>query len=67
MTRGRSLTETLLRAWRSSLPKEDWSLLDQAALRAACAAQLEFGARRRRNQTLLQVLCAPEADTRPIR
>jgi len=62
MTQGGSLTDTLLRAWRGSLPQEEWSRLDQTALRAACAAQLEFGARRRRNQTLLRVLGAPEAN-----
>src|SRR5665213_4511692 len=61
MTQGGSLTDTLLRAWRGSLPQEEWSRLDQTALRAACAAQFEFGARRRRNQTLLRVLGAPEA------
>jgi glutamate dehydrogenase len=62
MTQGRPLTDTLLRAWRGSLPQEEWSLLDQAALRAACTAQLEFGARRRRNQTLLRVVGTPETE-----
>src|SRR5579863_3272470 len=60
MNRGRSLTATLLRAWRGSVPREEWRQLDQGTLRAACAAQLEFGRRRRPNQTLLRVLCAPQ-------
>jgi glutamate dehydrogenase len=55
------LTSALLRAWQGSVPQEEWRRLDQPALRTACSAQLEFGRRRRRNQTLLRVLCAPEA------
>ncbi len=54
------ITGALLRAWQGSVPQEEWRRLDQAALRADCAAQLAFGWRRRRNQTLLRV-CAPEA------
>ncbi|HEY6453242.1 MAG TPA: NAD-glutamate dehydrogenase [Steroidobacteraceae bacterium] len=61
MSAGRSLAAALLRAWQGSVPKEEWRLLDRAALRAACASQFEFGRRRRRNQTLLRVLCAPPA------
>jgi glutamate dehydrogenase len=53
------LTAVLLRAWRSSVPHEEWQRLDQAALRADCTSQLEFGRRRGRQQTLLRVLCAP--------
>src|ERR1039458_9065721 len=59
------LTAALLRAWQGSVPQEEWRRLDVAALRAACAAQLEFGRRRRRNQTLLRVLCAPDTPATP--
>jgi len=55
------LTAALLRAWQGSVPQEEWRRLDEATLRSACAAQLEFGRRRRRNQTLLRVLSAPQA------
>ena len=42
------------------MPHEEWRRLDARARCArACAAQLEFGRRRRRQQTLLRVLCAP--------
>jgi glutamate dehydrogenase len=61
------LTAALLRAWKGSVPLEEWRSLDEATLRAACAAQLEFGRRRRRNQTLLRVLCAPDAVIEPAR
>ncbi|HWW21255.1 MAG TPA: NAD-glutamate dehydrogenase [Steroidobacteraceae bacterium] len=53
------LTTSLLRAWRTSVPSEEWRTLDEAELRRACAAQLEFGTRRRRHQTLLRVTAAP--------
>jgi glutamate dehydrogenase len=53
------LTTSLLRAWRSSVPSEEWCTYDEAALRRACASQLEFGLRRRRNQTLLRITAAP--------
>jgi glutamate dehydrogenase len=53
------LRATLLRAWKGSVPREEWERLDPAMLRADCAAQLEFGRRRPRHQTLLRVLCAP--------
>src|ERR1019366_7292027 len=59
------LTAALLRAWQGSVPQEEWRRLDEAALRQACAAQLEFGRRRRRNQTLLRVLCAPDTPATP--
>jgi glutamate dehydrogenase len=52
---------TLLRAWKGSVPNEEWNRLDQGALRADCSFQLEFGRRRRRQQTLLRVLCAPDS------
>jgi glutamate dehydrogenase len=54
------LLAALLRAWRGSVPEEEWRQLEPAALRADCASQLEFGRRRRPHQTLLRVLCAPE-------
>src|ERR1019366_5636212 len=57
------LTAALLRAWQGSVPQEEWRRLDVAALRAACAAQLEFGRRRRRNQTLRRAACPPELDS----
>src|ERR1019366_4825563 len=36
------LTAALLRAWQGSVPQEEWRRLDVAALRAACAAQLQL-------------------------
>src|SRR5579863_5791696 len=57
------LTPALLRAWQGSVPHEEWQRLERSALRADCISQLEFGQRRRRQQTLLRVLCAPAADT----
>ena len=57
----RSWSAELLRAWKDSVPNEEWQRLDQPALRADCAAQLEFGRQRRREQTLLRVLCDPDA------
>ena len=59
MNRRSLMTTALLRAWKGSVPTEEWNRLDQAALRADCSAQLEFGRRRRRHQTLLRVQCAP--------
>jgi len=53
------LTASLLRAWRTSVPVEEWRSFDEAALRHACAAHVAFGARRRRHQTLLRVSSAP--------
>ncbi len=53
------MTAVLLRAWQESVPSEEWRRLDQAVLRADCAALLEFGSRRRPTQTLLRVSCAP--------
>jgi glutamate dehydrogenase len=57
------LTASLLRAWRTSVPVEDWRSFDAAALRRDCAAHLQFGKRRRRRQTLLRVSSAPVAAT----
>ena len=51
----RQLTAALLRAWRTSVPSEEWRGFDEAALHRGCAAQVQFGARRRRRQTLLRV------------
>jgi glutamate dehydrogenase len=59
------LTATLLRAWRTSVPVEEWRGFDEAALRRGCAAHIEFGARRRRHQTLLRVSSAPVALAAP--
>lgn len=53
------LTASLLRAWRTSVPVEEWRSFNEAALRRSCAAHIEFGARRRRHQTLLRVSSAP--------
>ena len=55
------LTASLLRAWRTSVPVEEWRSFDRAALRRECAAHIAFGARRRRRQTLLRVSSAPAA------
>ena len=55
------LTASLLRAWRTSVPVEDWRSFDAAALSRDCAAHLQFGKRRRRRQTLLRVSSAPVA------
>jgi glutamate dehydrogenase len=57
----RQLTASLLWAWRTSVPVEEWRAFDEATLRHGCAAQVEFGARRRRHQTLLRVSSAPAA------
>ena len=58
----RQLTAALLRAWRTSVPREEWRGFDAAALRRGCAAQVQFGVRRRRRQTLLRVTStAPSA------
>jgi hypothetical protein len=38
---------------------EEWRSFNEAALRRSCAAHIEFGARRRRHQTLLRVSSAP--------
>jgi glutamate dehydrogenase len=53
------LTTSLLRAWKASVPSEEWQGSDQQTLRLACAEQLKFGQRRRRNQTLLRVIGSP--------
>jgi glutamate dehydrogenase len=53
------LTASLLRAWRTSVPLEEWRSFDAAVLRADCAAHIAFGAHRRRHQTLLRVRSAP--------
>jgi NAD-specific glutamate dehydrogenase len=37
------------------VPLEEWRGFDEAALHRGCAAQVQFGARRRRRQTLLRV------------
>ena len=55
------LTAALLRAWRTSVPVEEWRGFDEAALRRGCAAHIDFGMRRRRRQTLLRVSSAPAA------
>jgi len=55
------LTASLLRAWRTSVPAEEWRSFDAEVLRRACAAHIEFGKRRRRHQTLLRVSSAPVA------
>ena len=60
-TARRQLTASLLRAWRTSVPLEEWRGFDEASLRHGCAAQVDFGARRRRRQTLLRVSSAPAA------
>ena len=59
------LTASLLRAWRTSVPLEEWRGFDEAALRRGCAAHIEFGWRRRRRQTLLRVSSAPAAVAAP--
>jgi glutamate dehydrogenase len=51
-----------LRAWRTSVPVEEWRSFDEAALRRACAMHIAFGERRRRHQTLLRVTSAPAAE-----
>ncbi len=53
------LSAALLDAWRESLPREEWHELDVDSLAASCAAQLQFGRRRRRGQMLLRVLPGP--------
>ena len=53
------LNDSLLRAWRASVPTEEWRAFDEATMRRECASQLDFGARRRRHQTLLRVIGAP--------
>jgi glutamate dehydrogenase len=55
------LTAALLRAWRTSVPAEEWRALDEAVLRRDTLAQIGFGAHRRRRQTLLRVSSAPPA------
>jgi glutamate dehydrogenase len=54
------LNESLLRAWRASVAREDWRSFDQSALTRACAGQLDFGLQRRRRQTLLRVTSSPD-------
>ncbi len=58
------LAARLRSTWQLVLPREDWQSLDAAAVRAAVDGQLQFGARRRRHQTLLRVSAAP---ARPLR
>ncbi|HEY4974139.1 MAG TPA: hypothetical protein VII41_11050, partial [Steroidobacteraceae bacterium] len=53
------LRAALLRAWRTSVPAEEWRGLDEAVLGRDSAAQIDFGAQRRRRQTLLRVSSAP--------
>ncbi len=55
------LESALLYAWRESMPSEEWRSLDAGSLRSSCAAQLEFGLRRKSGQTLLRVLASPDA------
>jgi glutamate dehydrogenase len=55
------LNESLLRAWRQSVAREDWHSFDQTGLSRACTEQLRFGLQRRRRQTLLRVVAAPDA------
>jgi glutamate dehydrogenase len=55
----RRLSAALLRAWRTSVPAEEWRSYDAEALRHACAAQIDFGLQRRRRQTLLRVRSQP--------
>jgi glutamate dehydrogenase len=55
------LTASLLRAWRTSVPLEEWRSFDAAALGRACSAHIQLGAQRRRHQTLLRVSSAPPA------
>ena len=50
------LRPVLLRAWKGSVPEEEWQRLDQSTMRAACSGQLEFGMIRRPRQTLVRVL-----------
>jgi glutamate dehydrogenase len=56
------LAAALLRAWRTSVPAEEWRSFDADVLRHACSAQIDFGVRRRRRQTLLRVRNQPGAD-----
>jgi glutamate dehydrogenase len=65
MIHGGHFTAALLRAWEGSIPQEEWRRLDQRVLRADCAALLAFGRRRRRHQTLLRVLHAPDTRGAP--
>jgi glutamate dehydrogenase len=55
------LRASLLRAWRTSVPLEEWRSFDEAALHRDCAAHIAFGAHRRRHQILLRVRSAPAA------
>ena len=52
-------TAVLLRAWRASVPREEWRSSIEASLRAACAAQLEFGASGGATRPCLRVVGAP--------
>jgi glutamate dehydrogenase len=62
----RQLSAKLLRAWRDSVPHEEWRRLDQSALRAACAEQMQFAQQRRRHQILLRVLASPDGELAPV-
>jgi glutamate dehydrogenase len=59
----RQLAAALLRAWRTSVPAEEWGSYDADALRHACSAQVEFGLQRRRRQTLLRVRGQPGTES----
>ena len=54
-----TLLPVLLRAWRESLPPEEWRALAAVPLARAGAQQLQFAAQRRAGQTLLRVIDAP--------
>ncbi len=57
--RALQLTARLLRAWRTSLPPDEWRAAGAAELRLAAETQLRFGARRAPRQTLLRVTSPP--------
>ncbi len=54
-SRHQQLAARLLRAWRLTLPPEEWRAAGASALRSAAETQLRFGARRAPRQTLLRV------------
>ena len=62
--RHRQLATRLLRAWRASLPPGDWRAAGAPTLRAAAEAQLQFGARRAPQQTLVRVSSPPHPSGR---
>ncbi|HTP40494.1 MAG TPA: NAD-glutamate dehydrogenase [Steroidobacteraceae bacterium] len=55
----RRLETGLLAAWRAQTPNENWRSLGRPGLAAAAAAEVAWGARRRRGQTLLRVFNPP--------